>query len=247
MQVQDCTTSYVAPFPRIAIIHSPHHCLSFTLFINDQLQKLKEAQLVLLCSFVATFQMGLVASPTGNTRSGLPLDLSKVEETLQPVVVQVALNCQDQGCFENTKKLRGIKLDAKFFRFGMEHFKYPAIRWQIFSNSQTMSHPRTSSYSEPTASHQALLQKLIDHLSANDTLKIAHRIVVVDCSAVSRRSLRLDGSRGWWKHCLPAHHKFIYWPRILFSQPFQFLKLLLMSECMGVYSAAICMLSGWYY
>ncbi|KRZ05512.1 hypothetical protein T11_12128 [Trichinella zimbabwensis] len=42
---------------------------------------------------------------------------------------KVALNGQDQGCFEITNKFRRIKLDAKFFRFGMEHLKYPAIRW----------------------------------------------------------------------------------------------------------------------
>ncbi|KRY28583.1 hypothetical protein T01_12047 [Trichinella spiralis] len=33
----------------------------------------------------------------------------------------------------------GLKLGAKFFRFGMEHFKYPAIHGQIFPNSYTIS------------------------------------------------------------------------------------------------------------
>ncbi|KRZ65546.1 hypothetical protein T10_6087 [Trichinella papuae] len=51
---------------------------------------------------------------------------------------KVALNGRYQGCFEITNKFRRIKLDAKFFRFGMEHFKYPAIRGQIFPNSQTI-------------------------------------------------------------------------------------------------------------
>ncbi|KRY99612.1 hypothetical protein T11_14967, partial [Trichinella zimbabwensis] len=50
------------------------------------------------------------------------------EATLHPGVGKVALNGQDQGCFEITNELRRIKLDAKFCRFGMQHFKYPAIR-----------------------------------------------------------------------------------------------------------------------
>ncbi|KRY33188.1 hypothetical protein T01_13372 [Trichinella spiralis] len=52
--------------------------------------------------------------------------------------IVVALIGRDQGCFEITNKFRRSKLDAKFFRFGMEHFKYPAIRAQIFLNSQTI-------------------------------------------------------------------------------------------------------------
>ncbi|KRZ66226.1 hypothetical protein T10_5406 [Trichinella papuae] len=65
--------------------------------------------------------------------------LAKVKETtLHPGVGKVALNGRDQGCFEITNKFRRIKLDAKFFRYGMEHFKYPAIRGQIFPNSQTI-------------------------------------------------------------------------------------------------------------
>ncbi|KRX78989.1 hypothetical protein T06_16466 [Trichinella sp. T6] len=65
--------------------------------------------------------------------------LAKVEETtLHPGVGKVALNCQDQGCFEIAHKFRRFKLNAKFFRFRMEHFKYPAIRGQIFPNSQTI-------------------------------------------------------------------------------------------------------------
>ncbi|XP_003370882.1 conserved hypothetical protein [Trichinella spiralis] len=61
----------------------------------------------------------------------------------------------------------------------MEHFKYPAIRAQIFLNSQTIydgSHPRTSTYSELSASHQPRWQKLIYYWSANDTLKTAHQM-----------------------------------------------------------------------
>ncbi|KRY76172.1 hypothetical protein T4B_2197 [Trichinella pseudospiralis] len=65
--------------------------------------------------------------------------LEKVEEeTMHPDVGKVALNGQDRGCFEITNKFCQINLDAKFFRFGMEHFKYPAIGGQIFLNSQTM-------------------------------------------------------------------------------------------------------------
>ncbi|KRY45378.1 hypothetical protein T03_1164 [Trichinella britovi] len=62
-----------------------------------------------------------------------------MEETiLHPGVGKVALNGRDQGYFEITNKFCRIKLDAHFFRFGMEHFKYPAIRGQIFPNSQTI-------------------------------------------------------------------------------------------------------------
>ncbi|KRX18785.1 hypothetical protein T07_11830 [Trichinella nelsoni] len=62
----------------------------------------------------------------------LPMhSLAKVEAaTLHPGVGIVVLNGRDQGCFEITKKFRRIKFDAKFFRFGMQHFKYP--------NSQTI-------------------------------------------------------------------------------------------------------------
>ncbi|KRY09372.1 hypothetical protein T12_7775 [Trichinella patagoniensis] len=52
--------------------------------------------------------------------SAKPADLSK--HSLAKV---------EEGTFQ-------IKFDAKFFRFGMEHFKYPAIRGQIFPNSQTI-------------------------------------------------------------------------------------------------------------
>ncbi|KRY40729.1 hypothetical protein T01_2015 [Trichinella spiralis] len=65
--------------------------------------------------------------------------LAKVEETtLHPGVGKVALNCRDQGCFEIAHKFCRFKLNAKFFRFRMEHFKNPAIRGQIFPNSQTI-------------------------------------------------------------------------------------------------------------
>ncbi|KRZ00719.1 hypothetical protein T11_4223 [Trichinella zimbabwensis] len=56
------------------------------------------------------------------------LGKSERKTALHPGVPKVALNGRDQGCFEITNKFRRIKLDAKFFRFGMEHFKYPAIR-----------------------------------------------------------------------------------------------------------------------
>ncbi|KRZ75607.1 hypothetical protein T10_11824 [Trichinella papuae] len=65
--------------------------------------------------------------------------LAKVEEaTLHPGVGKVALNGRDQGCFEITNKFSRIKLDAKFFRFGMQHFKYPVIRGQIFPYTQAI-------------------------------------------------------------------------------------------------------------
>ncbi|KRZ01579.1 hypothetical protein T11_1266, partial [Trichinella zimbabwensis] len=91
------------------------------------------------------------ATPAGSTETRLPLDptsqhlrfrnprvqakpadlpkhsLAKVEEeTLHPGDGKVALNGRDQGCFEITNKFRRMKLDAKFFRFGMEHLKHPA-------------------------------------------------------------------------------------------------------------------------
>ncbi|KRX45661.1 hypothetical protein T05_1375 [Trichinella murrelli] len=65
--------------------------------------------------------------------------LAKVEEaTLHSDIGKVALNSRDQVCFEIPKKFRRIKLGAKFFRFGKEHFKYPAIHGQIFPNSQAI-------------------------------------------------------------------------------------------------------------
>ncbi|KRX71359.1 hypothetical protein T06_11963 [Trichinella sp. T6] len=65
--------------------------------------------------------------------------LAKVEETtLHLGVGKVALNCRDQGCFEIAHKFCRFKLNAKFFCFRVEHFKYPAIRGQIFPNSQTI-------------------------------------------------------------------------------------------------------------
>ncbi|KRX35102.1 hypothetical protein T05_15807 [Trichinella murrelli] len=68
--------------------------------------------------------------------------LAKVEEaTLYPDVGKVALNGRDQGCFKIANKFRRIKLEAKFFHFGMEHFKYPAIREEISPNRHTMYDP----------------------------------------------------------------------------------------------------------
>ncbi|KRY91060.1 hypothetical protein T4D_9814 [Trichinella pseudospiralis] len=65
--------------------------------------------------------------------------LAKVEgTTLHPRIGKAALNGRDQGCFEITNKFRRIKLDAKFFRFGMEHFKYPALCEQTFLHNQTI-------------------------------------------------------------------------------------------------------------
>ncbi|KRZ39262.1 hypothetical protein T4C_7657 [Trichinella pseudospiralis] len=62
--------------------------------------------------------------------------LAKVEETtLHLGIWKVALNIRYLGCFKITNKFRRIKLYAKFFRFGMEHFKYPALRGQIFPRS----------------------------------------------------------------------------------------------------------------
>ncbi|KRY07582.1 hypothetical protein T03_1923 [Trichinella britovi] len=37
---------------------------------------------------------------------------------------------------------------------------------------------------------------------------------------------------------------FIYRPRMPCNQPLQFIQLLFMVECMGIYSAALCMLTG---
>ncbi|KRX57778.1 hypothetical protein T06_7003 [Trichinella sp. T6] len=75
----------------------------------------------------------------------LPLDLTqplhglaKVEEaTLHPDVGNVALNGRDQGCFKIANKFRRIKLEAQFFRFVMEHIKYPAISEEISPNRHT--------------------------------------------------------------------------------------------------------------
>ncbi|KRY45630.1 hypothetical protein T03_6235 [Trichinella britovi] len=49
---------------------------------------------------------------------------------------------------------------------------------------------------------------------------------------------------GWWRHCLPAHRKFHIPSRMPCNQPLQFIQLLLMVECMGIHSAALCMLTG---
>ncbi|KRZ80119.1 hypothetical protein T10_12181 [Trichinella papuae] len=79
---------------------------------------------------VPTFK---ISKPRTKPADLLKHSLAKVEEaTLHPDVGKAALNGRDQGCFEITNKFRRIKLDAKFFRFGMQHFKYPAIRGQIF-------------------------------------------------------------------------------------------------------------------
>ncbi|KRZ51083.1 hypothetical protein T02_6305 [Trichinella nativa] len=68
--------------------------------------------------------------------------LAKVEEaTLHPDVGNVALNGRDQGCFKIANKFRRIKLEAQFFRFVMEHIKYPAIREEISPNRHTNIRP----------------------------------------------------------------------------------------------------------
>ncbi|KRY70219.1 hypothetical protein T4A_9413 [Trichinella pseudospiralis] len=59
---------------------------------------------------------------------------------------------------------------------------------------------RTSSYSEPAASHQPRRQKLIYHWSANDALKIAHRILL----SVRREPQILPPSRKPWVFLEPA-------------------------------------------
>ncbi|KRY64828.1 hypothetical protein T4A_8417 [Trichinella pseudospiralis] len=55
--------------------------------------------------------------------------LAKVEaKTLYPGIWKNALNSWYLACFEITNKFHRIKLYPKVFRFGMEHFQYPAIR-----------------------------------------------------------------------------------------------------------------------
>ncbi|KRY43773.1 hypothetical protein T03_2854 [Trichinella britovi] len=68
-----------------------------------------------------------ISKPTVTMLRPLPSQplhgLAKVEEaTLHPDVGKVALNGRDQGCFKIANKFRRIKLEAKFFHFGMEHF-----------------------------------------------------------------------------------------------------------------------------
>ncbi|KRX62424.1 hypothetical protein T09_6131 [Trichinella sp. T9] len=68
-----------------------------------------------------------ISKPTVTMLRPLPSQpvhgLAKVEEaTLHPDVGKVAFNGRDQGCFKITNKFRRIKLEAKFFYFGMEHF-----------------------------------------------------------------------------------------------------------------------------
>ncbi|KRX25465.1 hypothetical protein T07_5938 [Trichinella nelsoni] len=122
-----CATSHEAHFTRIVIIHLLHHRL--------KTDKTPGGAFVLFCrADVPTFQI-VVAKPADLPKHSL----AKVEEaTLHSGVGKVALNSRDQVCFEIPNKFCQIKLGAKFFRFGKEHFKYPAIHGQIFPNSQTI-------------------------------------------------------------------------------------------------------------
>ncbi|KRX64564.1 hypothetical protein T09_14020 [Trichinella sp. T9] len=160
--------------------------------------------------------------------------LAKVEEaSLHSGVVEVVLNGRDKVCFKIANKFCRIEVGRQVLPLWKGALQISGYTWEDLSQQSSnirRSHPRTSSYSEPAASHQVQGQKSIYHWSANNIFNIARRSLLLfvwqelqliaqlpisvgiswpdGCTLCAAPGPTLDNARqclNGWRNCLPAH------------------------------------------